>query len=50
MNLAPKANHSVSYPWLGTGGEACGYQLPEREVFKHLWELPQHEERRNTNG
>jgi hypothetical protein len=40
-------NTNVFY---STGGEACGYRRPKRVVFKHLRKLPQHEERRTTNG
>jgi hypothetical protein len=28
--------------YCGAGGEACGYHLPERAVFKHSHKLPQH--------
>jgi hypothetical protein len=26
----------------GAGGEACGYDWPERAVFKHPNKIPQH--------
>jgi hypothetical protein len=46
----PPGSRKASAHHLGTGGEAWGRSRKEPAVFKHRLKLPQHEERRTTNG